>query len=49
VGVDRAKMRLYDVENSAQEELIHDVPVMNKTEFADRYENDTKKKFATLR
>ena len=49
VGVDRAKMRLYDVENSAQEELIHDVPVMNKTEFGDRYENDTKKKFATLR
>ena len=45
VGVDRAKMRLYDVENSAQEELIHDVPVMNKTEFGDRYENETKKKF----
>ena len=49
VGVDRAKMRLYDVENSAQEELIHDVPVMNKTEFGMRNEDAQKKnKFEKL-
>lgn len=32
VGVDRAKMKLYDCEQSAQED-IHDGPVMDNTEF----------------
>ena len=36
VGVDRAKMRLYDVENSAQEGLIDDTPLMDNTEFGQR-------------
>ena len=33
IGVDRAKMRLYDVEQSAQEDLIDDRPVMDNTKF----------------
>jgi replicative DNA helicase len=49
VGVDRGKMRLYDVEQSAQEEMIDDRPIMDNTDFGDRYENDFKKKFAALR
>jgi len=42
-------MRLYDVEQSAQEEMIDDRPIMDNTDFGDRYENDFKKKFAALR
>lgn len=45
VGVDRAKMRLYNVENSAQD--IEDGPLMDKTAFGERDGNDAKgnKKF----
>jgi replicative DNA helicase len=32
IGVDRAKMRLYDVEQSAQADLVDDGPVMDNTE-----------------
>tara|TARA_Y100000310_G_scaffold55179_1_gene50577 strand:- start:1719 stop:3092 length:1374 start_codon:yes stop_codon:yes gene_type:complete len=39
VGVDRAKMRLYDVEQTAQEDIM-DGPVMDKTEFGERHDND---------
>jgi archaellum biogenesis ATPase FlaH len=35
VGVDRSKMRLYDVEGSAQEDVL-DGPVMDNTEFGKR-------------
>ena len=44
IGVDRGKMRLYDVENSAQEDLM-DGPVMDKTKFgAEDYERSLPKK-----
>lgn len=46
IGVDRSKMRLYDVEQSAQEDLL-DGPVMDNTAFGER-DNDeyvTKTKF----
>jgi|TARA_Y100000114_G_scaffold133540_1_gene133053 archaellum biogenesis ATPase FlaH len=36
IGVDRAKMRLYDVEQSAQDELISDNPVMDNAVFGSR-------------
>lgn len=43
VGVDRSKMRLYDVEQSAQEDLL-DGPVMDNTEFGQQdYERNRKK------
>ncbi len=39
VGIDRSKMRLYDVEESAQEGL-HDGPVMDSTEYGERRKDD---------
>jgi hypothetical protein len=33
VGVDRAKMRLYDCEQEAQEDILQDTPVFNKSKF----------------
>lgn len=43
LGVDRSKMRLYDVEQSAQEDIL-DGPVMDKTEFGQQdYERSLKK------
>ena len=32
VGVDRAKMKLYDVEQNAQDDLVEDTPVFDKTD-----------------
>lgn len=43
LGVDRSKMRLYDVEQSAQEDIL-DGPVMDKTEFGQQdYERSLKR------
>lgn len=43
VGVDRSKMRLYDVEQSAQEDLL-DGPVMDNTKFGEEdYERNRQK------
>lgn len=43
IGVDRSKMKLYNVEQSAQEDLL-DGPVMDKTEFGEQdYERNRKK------
>jgi replicative DNA helicase len=43
VGVDRSKMRLYDVEQSGQEDLL-DTPVMDSTEFGEQdFERSRKK------
>ena len=36
IGVDRSKMRLYDVEQSAQNELMNDNPVMDNAVFGSR-------------
>ena len=44
IGVDRSKMRLYDVEQSAQDDIVDDTPVMDKTGFGGR-DNNTKSKF----
>ena len=43
LGVDRSKMRLFDVEQSAQEDIL-DGPVMDKTEFGEQdYQRGLKK------
>ncbi len=42
VGVDRARMKLYDSEQSAQDDIMDDTPVMDKTEVGRRYEEDYK-------
>lgn len=36
IGVNRSKMRLYDVEESAQKDLVDDTPIMDKGSFGDR-------------
>ena len=46
VGVDRAKMRLYDVEQSAQDDVL-DGPVFDNTTYAERADEDDKMKWAT--
>ncbi len=46
VGVDRAKMRLYDVEQSAQDDVL-DGPVFDNTTYAKRADEDDKMKWAT--
>jgi replicative DNA helicase len=43
VGVDRAKMRLYDVEQSAQDDIADDKPVFSKTKFGGLDEEKKKK------
>jgi len=35
VGIDRSKMRLYDVEQSAQDGLMEDKPIMDRTKFGE--------------
>jgi hypothetical protein len=49
IGVDRSKMRLYDVEQSAQKDLL-DGPVMDNTKFGEEdYERSLpKKKFSKM-
>ena len=41
LGVDRAKMRLYDVEQSAQGDIL-DGPVFDNTNFGERVEEEVK-------
>lgn len=44
IGVDFTKMRLYNVEQSAQDEIIDDRPVMDKSQFGEQdYERSLKK------
>jgi len=43
VGIDRAKMRLYNVEESAQGDIMDDTPVFNKSSFGSA-EDDRKKR-----
>jgi hypothetical protein len=44
VGVDRAKMKLYDVDQSAQDGIQDDKPLMDKTEFGERDSDFFKKR-----
>ena len=44
IGIDRAKMRFYDVEESSQDLVDDNKPVMDKTEFGNRDDNRNKKK-----
>lgn len=47
VGIDRAKMRLYDVEESAQT-LTNDTPVFTKSSFGQGIDSEKKKRFKEL-
>jgi replicative DNA helicase len=48
VGIDRAKMRLYNVEESAQVGLADDRPVFNNTKAGQSISNEKKEKFKGL-
>jgi hypothetical protein len=51
VGIDRAKMRLYDAEQSAQDGMMDDSsdkPVFNKTGFGQVVDSEKKKRFKDL-
>jgi replicative DNA helicase len=45
VGIDRAKMRLYNTEQSAQDNIIDDTPVFNKTKAGQAISEEKKNKF----
>ena len=47
VGIDRAKMRLYDVEQSAQEDIVDDGPVFDKGDFGRRAREEDSMQWAT--
>ena len=36
IGVDKAKMRLYDVEQNAQQDIVDDTPVFDKSSFGEK-------------
>jgi len=47
VGVDRAKMRLFDVEQTAQEDIVDDGPMFDKSTFGSRAREEDQMKWAT--
>lgn len=49
IGIDRAKMRLYNVEESAQNDIIDEPqPVFNKTKIGQSIDNEKKERFKGL-
>lgn len=42
VGIDRPKMRLFNTEQSAQDDVMEDKPVMDSTEYGQRHDEDEK-------
>ena len=42
VGIDRSRMKLYDCEQSAQDDIVDDRPVMDKSTYGSRYEEESK-------
>jgi hypothetical protein len=48
VGIDRAKMRLYDVEESAQADIADESPVFSKGKFGQSVDEEKKDRFKGL-
>ena len=48
VGIDRAKMRLFNTENSAQDNIIDDTPVFSKTKAGQTLDSEKRSKFSEL-
>lgn len=40
IGVDKSKMRLYNCEQSAQDDIVDDSPVFDKSKYKEREDND---------
>lgn len=47
IGVDRARMKLYDTEQSSQNDIVDSGPVMDKTKFGERRIEEDQMKWAT--
>jgi len=47
VGVDRAKMRLFDCEQTAQEDIIDDGPIFDKSDFGSRAKEEDQMQWMT--
>ena len=47
IGVDRSRMKLYDAEQSAQENIYQETSVMDKTSFGERDKEDSQMKWKT--
>ena len=47
VGVDRAKMRLFDCEQAAQEDIIDDGPIFDKSDFGSRAKEEDQMQWMT--
>ena len=47
VGVDRAKMRLFDCEQTAQDEIVDDGPIFDKSDFGSRAREEDQMQWAT--
>lgn len=47
VGIDRAKMRLYDVEQEQQEDIVDDGPVFDKGDYGKRWREEDSMQWAT--
>ena len=48
VGIDRAKMRLFNTETSAQDNIIDDTPVFNKSKAGQTLDSEKKSRFSEL-
>ena len=49
VGIERPKMRLFDAELSAQEDIMDDTPAMDRGDVGSRLEAERKDTFVTGR
>ena len=47
VGIDRTKMRLFNTEQSAQEDIMDDKPVMDNSTYGERQKEEDQMKWMT--
>jgi hypothetical protein len=47
VGIDRAKMRLFNTEQSAQDDIMNDKPVMDNSTYGERQKEEDQMKWMT--
>jgi hypothetical protein len=48
IGIDRAKMRLYNAESSAQDDIVDDTPAFNNSKFGNRMDDERKSRIKSL-
>ena len=48
IGIDRAKMRLYNAESSAQDDIVDDTSVFNNSKFGNRMDDERKSRIKSL-